>query len=389
MDEETQSRQAPSPQDSADGERGNSPVPFYFDVGRTTQASSAPAKPLEMEKRPLSRQSDSSEEVILFKGRDSRPSVEEEEICMAHMRQEITVVETEIETQLATKRHDTALVVGSERSRKKRPQRRDQRPPKKSTSEDDALLADYIDNMRENGEEDVLLQMLRNQQDIGGSDYIPSEESDVDSTRDLVDATNPDLDVSQEPQSRLETAADESSSESELDDETLAQLLAGHELGHNPNPFADADSSDSDSSEDQQGWVDDLDVMDWDRPSLQRKKGKGAKARLQIEVSDSELEQTLQVAWKNDRFKKAERKRQREEMRALGQLGRNAKPEDLRLKYPQGISIDEVAEEMRVFLQGINERSVLNVMVSMLGNAPQLNPRPVLLSRPWISMLVK
>ena len=69
-------------------------------------------------------------------------------------------------------------------------------------------------------------------------------------------------------------------------------------------------------------------------------------------------------------------------MHALGQLGRNAKPEDLRLKYPQGISIDEVAEEMRVFLQGINERSVLNVMVSMLGNAPQLNPRPVLLSPP-------
>ena len=236
---------------------------------------------------------------------------------MAHMRQEITVVETEIETQLATKRHDTALVVGSERSRKKRPQRRDQRPPKKSTSEDDALLADYIDNMRENGEEDVLLQMLRNQQDIGGSDYIPSEESDVDSTRDLVDATNPDLDVSQEPQSRLETAADESSSESELDDETLAQLLAGHELGHNPNPFADADSSDSDSSEDQQGWVNDLDVMDWDRPSLKRKKGKGAKARLQIEVSDSELEQTLQVAWKNDRFKKS---------RTEETAGRNARP---------------------------------------------------------------
>jgi hypothetical protein len=95
--------------------------------------------------------------------------------------------------------------------------------------------------------------------------------------------------------------------------------------------------------------------MDWDRPSLQRRKGKAAKARIRIEVSDSELEQTLQAAWKNDRFKKAERKRQREEMRALGQLGRNVKPEDLRVKYPQGISIDEVAEEMRVFLQGTSE----------------------------------
>lgn len=389
MDEETQSRQAPLPQGPADGERGNSPVPFYFDAGRATRASPARTKPSETEQRPLSRQSDSSEEVILFKGRDSRPHVEEEEICMAHMRQEITVVETEIETQTATSRHDTALVVGSGKSRKKRLQRRDQRPPKKSTSEDDALLADYIDNMRENGEEDVLLQMLRNQQDIGGSDYIPSGGSDADSTNDLVEATNPDLDVSQEPQLRLETAADGSSSESELDDETLAQLLAGHELGHNPNPFADADSADSDSSEDQQRWINDLDVMDWDRPSLQRKKGKGAKARLQVEVSDSELEQTLQVAWKNDRFKKAERKRQREEMRALGQLGRNAKPEDLRLKYPQGISIDEVAGEMRVFLQGTNERSVPNAMMPLLGNVPSLNPRPVLLYHPWISTLVK
>jgi hypothetical protein len=385
MDEEARSRQAASSQGSADSARGGGPVPFYFDVARATQASPAPTKPSETEERPLSRQSDSSEEVILFRGRDFKPKVEEEEICMSHMRQEITVVEAEIETKRATKSDDTALLVGSGTAKKKRVQRRDQRPPKKSTSEDDALLADYIDNMRENGEEDVLLQMLRNQQDIGGSDYIPSEESDAGSTNDLIEATNRDP----EPRPRRETAIAEYSSESELDDETLAQLLVGHELGHNPNPFTNADSTDSDFPGEQQRWVDDLDVMDWDRPSLQRKKGKGAKARFQIDVSDSELEQTLQVAWKNDRFKKAERKRQREEMRALGQLGRNPKSEDLRVKYPQGISIDEVAEEMRVFLQGTNERSVLRVMIPLLDDVPQLNPRLVLLYPPWISMLVK
>lgn len=102
--------------------------------------------------------------------------------------------------------------------------------------------------------------------------------------------------------------------------------------------------------------VDDLDMMDWERPSLQRKKkGKGAQAQINFNVSDSEMERALQAAWKNDRLKKSERKKQREELRALGMLGKKVNPEDLRVKYPDGMSMEQVADEFRAFLFGTDE----------------------------------
>lgn len=333
---------------------------FFFDVKKSQVPTTVAQQELGQD-RPSSRQSDSSEEVILFKGRDSRPrAYGSDDISMTHMRQEIKVVESQISAEV----HNTISVSTSRKKKTKSQHRRDQRPPKRTCSHDDAMIADYIENMRENGEEDVLLQLVRNQQDIGGSDYIPSSDEE-DGKANHVDTppkdNDPEIDKDNNANNVLDAEGTNVSksryqSESELDDETLAQLLAGHELGQNPNPFGDIASEDSDSSEEPARWVDDLDFMDWERPSLRpKKKGKGAKARIQIDVSDSELEQTLQAAWKNDRFKKAERKRQREEMRALGQLGRNAKPEDLRVKYPTGMTVEEVAEEMRVFLQSTSE----------------------------------
>ncbi|KAK0387127.1 hypothetical protein NLU13_5440 [Sarocladium strictum] len=342
-------------------------APFFFDVSRNNAAASVTPDPTATpQSRAPSRQSDSSEEVILFKGRDSRATAQlDEHVSMTHCSTEVTVAESqttrepqvhlETRTQAATSFLET-------HQRKKRVSRRHQRPPKKPTSDDDDMIADYIENMRQNGEEDMMLQMLLNQQDIGGSDYIPSEESDTD-VQETDEALQSSKDVKNDlPNQTGDAANDQHQPESDLDDETLARLLAGHELGQNPDPFADANSDNSDSSDEPQQWIDDLDVMDWDRPSLQRRKGKGARGRIRVDVSDSELEQSLQAAWKNDRFKKAERKRQREEMRALGQLGRNAKPEDLRVKYPQGISIDEVADEMRTFLQGTSETLALPPM---------------------------
>ncbi|KAH8169057.1 r3H domain-containing protein [Sarocladium implicatum] len=345
--------------DPAEKEAAPNPAPFFFDVTK----SRIPPMTVERshtDERPLSRQSNSSDEVILFKGRDSRPRVpENEQISMSHMRQELTVVES----QMAMEAHNT-IVVSDSRKKAKGRQRRDQRPPKRKDSHDDAMIADYIENMRENGEEDMLLQMIRNQQDIGGSDYIPSsDEAEPGADDDEASAQKPGPDGGLTNVDDADVSKSRYQSESELDDETLAQLLAGHELGQNPNPFHNMVSSESDSSEEPPRWVDDLDIMDWERPSLRpKKKGKVAKGRINIEVSDSELEQTLQAAWKNDRFRKAERKRQREEMRALGQLGRNAKPEDLRVKYPGGMTVEEVAEEMRVFLQGTNETLALPPM---------------------------
>ena len=59
---------------------------------------------------------------------------------------------------------------------------------------------------------------------------------------------------------------------------------------------------------------DGFDVMDFERPSL-KKKPKGRKGKLILDdVSDSELEESMQVAWDNDRIKKKERKQEREKV---------------------------------------------------------------------------
>jgi hypothetical protein len=98
---------------------------------------------------------------------------------------------------------------------------------------------------------------------------------------------------------------------------------------------------------------DGFDVMNFDRPSL-RKKPKGRKGKLVFDLSDSELEASMQMAWDNDRIKKKERKQEREELRAQGLLGsKNGKP-DLKQKYREGMGIDAVKEEIKSFLMGNN-----------------------------------
>jgi len=102
-----------------------------------------------------------------------------------------------------------------------------------------------------------------------------------------------------------------------------------------------------------------FDIMDQERPSL-RKLPKGRRGKLPIELSDSELEQSLQMAWDNDRSKKKVRKQKREELRAQGLLGKKAKL-DTKAKYSEGMSVEEVKEEIRNFLSSSLERYRSNV----------------------------
>ena len=317
---------------------------FVIDVvGGPVEA--APTEPTPDPKQ-LS-ESTSDEEVILFKGRKPRQrQPENADISLTQMRAEIQVVENEM-SESTTKLH-----VG----RKRKPKKAKRPASRGKSDEEDALIADYIANMRENGEDDdFLLQATYNGRDLGGSDADVVLEDSSDSS----DSQSDGVSDSNEPQEDgVAPLNDVYQSESELDDETLAKLLAGHEPGIDLAATFDvdgSDSSDSDSSEDlrDRKYPDELDLMDWERPSL-RRKGKGARAQISFGVSDSELEQTLQVAWKNDRLKKSQRKRQREELRALGLLGQS-KPGDLRVKYPQGMSLTEVSEEMRLFLQAAQE----------------------------------
>ena len=107
-----------------------------------------------------------------------------------------------------------------------------------------------------------------------------------------------------------------------------------------------------------------FDIMDQQRPSL-RKRPKGRRGKLSMELSDSELEQSIQMAWEKDRTKKRTRKQEREELRAQGLLGKKNKI-DLKGKYYEGISLDEVKNEIRNFLTSSRERYVTSALLPII-----------------------
>ncbi|XP_044715459.1 r3H domain-containing protein [Hirsutella rhossiliensis] len=189
------------------------------------------------------------------------------------------------------------------------------------SSIDDSILDDYIANMLENGEIEEQTSQKPHQRHAG------REKSDGS----VGDKATENIDT----QSLDGAHSGNSGAESELDDETLAKLFAGQSLdprlGTGRN---DQHESDSDSTDDVRGhgrgptpqW-DEFDFMNWERPSLQRKKSR----------------------------RKKQRKKQREESRVLGMLGHGTKPDDLRVKYPTGMSTTEVTQELRSFLVCMRE----------------------------------
>ncbi|KAL8849455.1 MAG: hypothetical protein Q9221_005537 [Calogaya cf. arnoldii] len=92
----------------------------------------------------------------------------------------------------------------------------------------------------------------------------------------------------------------------------------------------------------------DFDVMDHDRLSL-RKQPKSRRGAPTFDLSDVELEASFQSAWEKDRSKKKIRKKEREELRAQGLLGKNGPP-DINTKYKEGITLYQVREEIINFM---------------------------------------
>ena len=102
-----------------------------------------------------------------------------------------------------------------------------------------------------------------------------------------------------------------------------------------------------------------FDVLDQQRLSLSRR-SKGWREKLSVELSDSELEQSIQIAWEKDRTKKKMRKQERQELRAQGLLGKKNKV-DLKAKYSEGISMIEVKKEIKDFLLSSLDRCVTSI----------------------------
>ncbi|KAF7715122.1 Uncharacterized protein PECH_007627 [Penicillium ucsense] len=105
-----------------------------------------------------------------------------------------------------------------------------------------------------------------------------------------------------------------------------------------------------------------LDMMDFNRPSLQ-KKGKGKKPPgLDLMLSDSDLEAHLHDVWQVDRKKKKAKKQEREELRKQGLLGRDPGYADLKIKYSKGINLEELMTEIRSFMLSPNTSLSLPAM---------------------------
>ena len=87
----------------------------------------------------------------------------------------------------------------------------------------------------------------------------------------------------------------------------------------------------------------DFDIMDRERASIKRT----SKSQPPFDLSDSELEDDILLAWENDRTRKKFKKQQREARLANDS---QADGTDLRAKYPNGMVLKDVKEEIQLFL---------------------------------------
>ncbi|KAI4118712.1 MAG: hypothetical protein LQ345_001278 [Seirophora villosa] len=106
----------------------------------------------------------------------------------------------------------------------------------------------------------------------------------------------------------------------------------------------------------------DFDIMDYDRPSLSRILS-GRRNASTFEVPGVGHENSLQLAWEKDRSKKKIRKKEREELRAQGLLGHNSQA-NLKVKYREGISIDEIKGELQEFMTSTRQSLALPPMAN-------------------------
>ena len=351
--------------------------------------------------------SDSSEEVILFKGRDTSrqnrsPAEPSRDVADQHtegktkkakdplefreMSLELRLVEKSIpqkesksaqaqentssaapQQEVATTKAEDDDYLSLSTSKKGGKKRRNtsrktsgkathREPHSPVDDEEAAIVADYIANMRDDTDEDeagsgddqpsIVTHAFNVLRDLGGtdSDAIPKEIPSEEDTSD---------DDGSDRRRRLELEGVDS--DDDEDDWQLAskttprrrkkgsskQARIAQGKGQYPSATAMADA------------FDDLDlVMDWHRPSLNNFK----KQPKTFDISDSELEEAMNQTYQKDRQKKAEKKKAREELRSQGLLGKNVNPDDLRVKYRGGMSLDDLANELEAFLLGSQQQ---------------------------------
>lgn len=282
------------------------------------------------------------------------------EITLTSMQNEIRAVERElsseprelrIQDKEASKKEDGGDSDGLFWPKKKSNQPR-RRQKWGEDSEEDAILADYIANMRQNGEmmgetseED---SESSSSVDAGDHPSAPSglngeENVDIYSEAEYQPQKSP----FDEPVDDLDKRESHSISHPSSQEKLKGKAAINGPTGTFMHSFTEVEYLE------EQG---DFDFMDWERPSVTGKKGKARRLLLGSDI-DSDLEERLQAAYSNDRQRKAQRKREREELRATGMLRKSSQP-DLQAKYRTGITASDVVDEIKTFLAGPQQMRV-------------------------------
>jgi hypothetical protein len=220
-------------------------------------------------------------------------------------------------------------------------------------SEEDAILADYIANMRQNGE-------MMDEVSEDDSESTTSDDAGDHPSTSLGPKDTEDVDIYSEVEykPRASLLGEPNDNLDKRESKAISKSSSREKLKEK-SPFKDPTNTYMNSFTELEYLEEqtDFDLMDWERPSVRRRKGKAGRLLLASDDIDSDLEEKLQAAYSNDRQKKAQRKREREELRATGMLGKRSQP-DLQAKYRTGITMGQVADEIKTFLAGSQEMRV-------------------------------
>ncbi len=356
---------------------------FFFDLGDDDQLAVGPSIPPPKIPSPRSSfgGSDSSEEVILFRGRAAntqgpgrrtRPSV-------AAALLDAPVESKSRTTSAASDNLDSRNLTAPSHSKRSR-SRRNRSKARKAMEDDeeDAILADYIANMATDSDGDLVsqLQAFSGRRDLGGDDdAVNFGSGDEKSPQGDDFMNNEEAESVGSDSSDTEGDDDDEDMDADLGDEVLAQLYAkqaelgmeGDDLLLFSSSFAQTGSrkvrgkraakaaAGPASASQVADAFDNLDLADWGHLTGQTRKRR-SKQPPTFNVSDSELEAALRTSWNRDRERKKGRKLERETLRAGGLLGKGANPDDMRVKYPAGMKLDDMKAELTSFLLDSTER---------------------------------
>ncbi|KAL8375796.1 hypothetical protein RB595_007084 [Gaeumannomyces hyphopodioides] len=384
-------RATPEPPRTEEGPAPTTSSDLYFvDTAgdKSLRSSDVPKPELEPQSHDSGHETDSSEEVLLFKGRSAAPRPAPTTITVHQMQREIEIVARAQAQRLQTKpapdeqpAPEPSTLPPMAPSSTSEKARVTDRPVSsfdailQDSDHEDEALKDYMENME--GLEDLMAQHTSfAARDIGGRDGDIVAEGDSDNSSDT--DTDNDADSDDEVAGDgdpADVSEDNDSPPPDMDDEEFARLLAKQEsLGIHGDGLVlfdeaaawsirsprsrrrgpQAPPKGSKLPDNAVAVADVLDnpdlVMDWNRTNPLRKKPKGKHGTASFDVADENLKAIMEASFEKDRLKKKERKQEREELRAKGLLGKHPNPDDPRVKYVDGINMDELRQEFAIFL---------------------------------------